>query len=399
MKIAISDMPDDFYKGKKVFVRVDFNVPIEKGRLREDYRIRRSIRTIEYLASRGAAVILASHLGRPKGKVVSDLSLKPVAERLSKVLRVKGVKFVNDCVGKKVKEKVEELMGGEVLLLENLRFHKEEEANDNDFSRDLASLADIYVNDAFSTSHRKHASTYGIASFFEHRLAGFLVQNEIEVLSKLRDNPDRPFTVVVGGAKIKDKIGALKNLISKADRVLIGGAVAYTFLSSKGISVGESLIEEDFLDWAQEVLTKSEEKIFLPEDHVVAPSMDKKAKAKVVQGEIPRGFMGFDIGQKTALRYTHEIMKGQGTVFWNGPMGAFEVDEFSHGTIDIARALSLAYWRGARTVVGGGDTAAALRKAEVLETEVDYVSTGGGASLEFLGGNELPGISILIDKK
>jgi phosphoglycerate kinase len=181
--------------------------------------------------------------------------------------------------------------------------------------------------------------------------------------------------------------------------VLIGGAVAYTFLSSKGISVGESLIEEDFLDWAEEVLTKSEEKVFLPEDHVVAPSMEKRAKAKVVQGEIPRGFMGFDIGQKTALRYTHEIMKGQGTVFWNGPMGAFEIDEFSHGTIDIARALSLAYWRGARTVVGGGDTASALRKAEVLETEVDFVSTGGGASLEYLGGNELPGISILSDKE
>jgi phosphoglycerate kinase len=399
MKMAISDMPDGFYKDKKIFVRVDFNVPIEKGRLREDYRIRRSIRTIEYLANRGAAVILASHLGRPKGKVIPDLSLKPVAERLSKVLRVKSVKFVNDCVGKKVKEAVNQLEVGEVLLLENLRFHKEEEANDNGFSKELASLADIYVNDAFSTSHRKHASTYGIASFFKERLAGFLVQNEIEILSKIRDNPDRPFTVIVGGAKIKDKIGALKNLISKADRVLIGGAVAYTFLSSKGISVGESLIEEDFLDWAQEVLTKSEEKIFLPEDHVVAPSMEKRAKAKLVQGEIPRGFMGFDIGQKTALRYTHEIMKGQGTVFWNGPMGAFEIDEFSHGTIDVARALSLAYWRGARTVVGGGDTAAALRKAEVLETEVDYVSTGGGASLEFLGGNELPGISILNDKK
>lgn len=399
MKIAISDMPDDFYKGKRVLIRVDFNVPIEKGRLREDYRIRRLIRTIEYVAKRGAAVILASHLGRPKGKVASELSLKTVADRLPKVLRVKGVKFVDNCVGKNVKEIVGQLAEGEVVLLENLRFHKEEEANDNDFSKELASLADIYVNDAFSTSHRKHASTYGIASFFKYRLAGFLVQQEIEVLSKIRDNPNRPFTVIVGGAKIKDKISALKNLIRKADRVLIGGAVAYTFLASKGFSVGDSPIEEDFLGWAKKVLTQNKEKIFLPEDHVVAPSMDKKAEAKVIQGEIPSGLKGFDIGQRTALRYTHEIMKGEGTVFWNGPMGAFEIEEFSHGTIDVARAISLAYWRGANTVVGGGDTAFALRKAEVLETEVDYVSTGGGASLEYLGGNELPGISILSDKK
>ena len=399
MKMSISDIPDDFYKGKRVFIRVDFNVPVEKGKVREDYRIRRAILTIEYLTKRGAAVILASHLGRPKGKVVPNLSLKPVAERLSKVLRVRDVKFVDNCVGKNVKDIVNQLAEGEVLLLENLRFHKEEEANDTEFSKELASLADIYVNDAFSTSHRNHASTYGMASFFKHRLAGFLVQKEIEVLSKIRDNPDRPFTVIVGGAKIKDKISALKNLISKADRVLIGGGVAYTFLASKGVSVGDSPIEEDFSDWAKEVTTQSEEKIFLPEDHVIAPSVEKKGKAKVIYGAIPGGFKGFDIGQRTALRYTHEVMKGEGTVFWNGPMGVFEVDEFSHGTVDVARALALAYWRGAHTVVGGGDTVVALRKAEVLETEVDYVSTGGGASLEYLGGGDLPGISALSDEK
>ncbi len=399
MKISISDMPDDFYKGKRVIVRVDFNVPVEKGKIREDYRIRRSISTIEYLANRGAAVILASHLGRPEGKVVPQLSLKPIAERLSEVLRVRDVKFVDDCVGKNVRDNVNQLAEGEVLLLENLRFHKEEEANDIEFSNELASLADIYVNDAFSTSHRNHASTYGIAPYFKHKLAGFLVRKEIEVLGKVRDNPDRPFIVIVGGAKIKDKINALRNLISKADRVLIGGAVAYTFLASKGISVGDSPIEEDFLDSVKEVMIQNEEKIFLPEDHVIAPSTGKKRESKVIYGEIPTGFKGYDIGQNTTIRYTHEIMKGEGTVFWNGPMGIFEVDEFSHGTVDIARALALAYWRGAHTVIGGGDTAAALRKAEVLENEVDYVSTGGGASLEYLGGGEMPGISILSDKE
>ena len=399
MKMSISDMPDDFYKGKRVFVRVDFNVPLGKGKIGEDYRIRRSISTIEYLAKRGGAVILASHLGRPKGKVVTELSLKPIAQRLSEVLRVRGVKFVDDCVGKNVRDNINQLAEGEVLLLENLRFHKEEEANDIEFSKELASLADVYVNDAFSTSHRKHASTYGMASFFRYRLAGFLVQKEIEVLSKVRDNPDKPFIVIVGGAKIKDKMSALKNLISKADRVLIGGAVAYTFLASKGISVGDSSIEGDFLDWANEIMTQSEEKIFLPEDHVVAHSIGKKREAKAIYGEIPTGFKGYDIGQSTTIRYTHEIMKGEGTVFWNGPMGVFEVDEFSHGTVDVARALALAYWRGAHTVVGGGDTMAALRKAEVLENEVDYVSTGGGASLEYLGGGDMPGISILSDKE
>ncbi|MGE5444799.1 MAG: phosphoglycerate kinase [Ignavibacteriales bacterium] len=396
--MSISDLSDDFYRGKRMFVRVDFNVPIEKGKIREDYRIRRSISTIEYLAKRGGTVILASHLGRPKGKAVPELSLKPIAQRLSEVLRVRDLKFVDDCVGKNVKDIVNQLAEGEVLLLENLRFHKEEEANDIEFSKELASLADIYVNDAFSTSHRKHASTYGIAPFFKYRLAGFLVQKEIEILGKVRDNPDRPFIVIVGGAKIKDKISALKNLISKADKVLIGGAVAYTFLASKGISVGDSTIEEDFLDWANEVMIQSEEKIFLPEDYVIAPSMGKKKETKVTYGEIPTGFKGYDIGQSTTTRYTHEIMKGEGTVFWNGPMGVFEVDEFSHGTVDIARALALAYWRGAHTVVGGGDTVAALRKAEVLENEVDYVSTGGGASLEYLGGGDMPGISILNDK-
>jgi phosphoglycerate kinase len=398
MKMSITDLTDDDYKGKKIFVRVDFNVPVEKGKVSEDYRIRRSIPTIEYLARKGAAVILASHLGRPKGKVTQKLSLRPIADRLSGVLKVNEVKFVEDCVGPEVKYSVTRLEQGEVLLLENLRFHKEEEANDPEFSKELASFADIYVNDAFSTSHRSHASTYGMASYFNYRLAGLLVEKELDVLGKIRDNPFRPFIVLVGGVKIKDKINALKNLIMKADKVLIGGGVAYTFLESKGISVGDSPIETDFSGWAKEVMTNYGQKIYLPEDHVIAPSAEKKGKSRSIDGEIPAGFIGYDIGQRTASIYTHEILSGEGTTFWNGPMGLFERDEFSHGTIDVARALSLAYWRGANTVVGGGDTIAALRKAEVLETEVDFVSTGGGASLAFLGGDELPGISVLSDK-
>lgn len=398
MKMSIADLPDENYSGRKVFVRVDFNVPIDRGKVSEDYRIRRSIPTIEYIAKRGASVILASHLGRPKGRVVRRLSLKPIADRLSNVLKVGDVKFVDDCIGSEVKYIISRLEKGEVLLLENLRFHKDEEANDREFCKELASLADIYVNDAFSTSHRSHASTYGMAQLFDYRLAGLLVQKELEVLSKIRENPFKPFIVIVGGAKIKDKISALKNLINKADRVLIGGGVAYTFLASKGISIGDSTIEEEFLDWAREVLTKNEEKIILPEDHVISQGIEKKGRVRMIPGEIPKGYIGLDIGQRTSARFTHEIMSGEGTIFWNGPMGLFERDEFSHGTIDIARALSLAYWRGANTVIGGGDTMAALRKAEVLETEVDFVSTGGGASLVYLGGDELPGISVLSDK-
>ncbi len=398
MKMSITDLPDDDYKGKKIFIRVDFNVPVQKGKVSEDYRIRRSIPTIEYLAKRGSAVILGSHLGRPRGKVTRNLSLRPIADRLSEVLKVNEVKFVEDCVGAEVKYSVSRLEQGEVLLLENLRFHREEEANDPEFSKELASLADIYVNDAFSTSHRSHASTYGMVPHFDHRLAGLLVEKELGVLGKIRDNPFRPFMVIVGGAKIKDKISALRNLIMKADKVLIGGGVAYTFLESKGISVGDSPIEMDFRDWAKEVMAHYGEKICLPEDHVIAPTTDKRAKSRSIDGKIPEGFIGYDIGQKTASAYTHEILSGEGTIFWNGPMGLFEKEEFSHGTIDVARALSLAYWRGANTVVGGGDTIAALRKAEVLETEVDFLSTGGGASLVFLGGDELPGISVLSDK-
>ncbi|HXG31479.1 MAG TPA: phosphoglycerate kinase, partial [Thermodesulfobacteriota bacterium] len=287
---------------------------------------------------------------------------------------------------------------GEVMLLENLRFHKEETDNDPHFAKELASLGDIYVNDAFGTSHRKHASTYGMASYFDLRLAGFLVNRELKFLTKLRDNPDHPFVVIVGGAKIKDKISALKNLIEKADKVLIGGGVAYTFLKAKGISVGSSVTEDEMMDWVKEALSQYGDKIFLPVDHVVAESIEKRKTYMVVDNEIPAELKGFDIGPKTVRKYTSEI-KGNGAIFWNGPMGVFEVDEFSAGTTHIARAVALATWRGATTVVGGGETISAIRKAEVMDSEIVHISTGGGASLEFLGGAELPGISILNDKK
>jgi 3-phosphoglycerate kinase len=396
-KLVISDLPDSEFDGKRVFVRVDFNVPIKDGVISEDYRIRRAIPTIDYLIEKGARIILASHLGRPKGRVISDLSLKAVSSRIAELLG-KPVKFIGKVIGDDVRMEVNELQKGEVMLLENLRFHKEETENDPEFSKALASLADIYVNDAFGTSHRKHASTYGMASYFDFRLAGFIVNRELKFLSRLRDNPEHPFIVIVGGAKIKDKISALKNLLEKADKFLIGGGVAYTFLKAKGVDVGRSITEDEMIDWAREALQKYEEKIFLPIDHVVAENFEKRKVCMVVDNGIPDEFRGFDIGPKTVGKYTSQL-QGTGAIFWNGPMGVFEVDDFSAGTTHVARAVALATWRGATTVVGGGETIAAIRKAEVLDSEIVHISTGGGASLEFLGGEELPGVSILNDKK
>jgi len=396
-KLVVSDLPDSEFDGKRVFVRVDFNVPIKDGVISEDYRIRRTIPTIDYLIEKGARVILASHLGRPKGRVLAELSLKPVSSRIAELLG-KPVKFIGKVIGDDVRMEVNELQKGEVMLLENLRFHKEETDNDPEFSKELASLADIYVNDAFGTSHRKHASTYGMAPYFDFRVAGFLVNRELKFLARLRDNPEHPFIVIVGGAKIKDKISALKNLLEKADKFLIGGGVAYTFLKAKGVDVGRSITEDEMIDWAREALKKYEEKIFLPIDHVVAENFEKRKVCMVVDNGIPDEFRGFDIGPKTVGKYTSQL-QGTGAIFWNGPMGVFEVDDFSAGTTHVARAVALATWRGATTVVGGGETIAAIRKAEVLDSEIVHISTGGGASLEFLGGEELPGVSILNDKR
>ncbi len=398
MKRSIADLQDGAYQGRRVLVRVDFNVPITGGQVREDYRLRRAIPTIEYLSQRGAKIILASHLGKPKGKRVPELSLKPVADRLRTMLKVPAVRFVEEVVGRAVTSATQSMKPGEVLLLENLRFHPQEEANEPGFARQLADLGEIYVNDAFGTMHRAHASTVGAAGLFKERLAGFLVQKELDVLTQLREKPRRPFTVVVGGIKIKDKLSALKALIPKADRVLLGGGIAYTFLAARGIGMGDSPVEREFMPWAKEVLAAHEKTIQLPVDHVIAMSLEERRGFQIVHDSIPAGFRGFDIGRETSLAYTHELMRGEGSIFWNGPPGAFEVDEFADGTVDLARAIALAHWRGAMTVVGGGDTVAALRKAEVLETEVTHVSTGGGASLQYIGGDVLPGIAVLTEQ-
>ena len=395
---VISDIDDSIFKGKKVFVRVDFNVSINNGSVGEDYRIRMTIPTIEYLTKRRSKVIIASHLGRPKG-YQCHYSLAPVARRLSDIIVKSKVNFVNDCVGNSVQKEIEKMNEGDILLLENLRFHKQEEINDFEFSRQLASLADIYVNDAFSTSHRKHASTYGAAKLFDLHLAGFSLNKEVQYLSMIKENPIRPFTFVVGGVKIKDKIGALENLLPKADKVLIGGAAAYTFLKAKGIETGNSLIDFEHLSWASEALSTFGDKIMLPNDHVISSS-SKDIHASMVKGDIPKNMVGFDIGIETAQRYSNEVSgNGSGTVFWNGPMGLFENGLFANGTINIAKSMALAYWRGSKTLIGGGDTLEAMKKAGVSEGEVSHVSTGGGATLRFLAGDEMPGIDALKSNK
>ena len=394
---VISDLDSHQFKGKKVLVRVDFNVSISNGYVGEDYRIRMILPTIEYLTKRGSKVILASHLGRPKGHE-SHYSLAPVAKRLSEIMGKTKVRFVNDCVGEIVDNKIKSMNESDILLLENLRFHKEEVSDDQVFSKHLASLADVYVNDAFSTSHRKHASTHGAAKLFDIRLAGFNLKKEVEYLSMIKENPVKPFTLVVGGVKIKDKIGALENLLPKADRVLIGGAAAYTFLKAKGIKTGNSLIDDEHLPWVTKALSTFSDKIILPTDHVVASS-PTDGSASVVRGDIPDNMAGFDIGNETIERYSFEVGgEGSGTVFWNGPMGLFEIGLFVNGTINIAKSMALAFWRGSTTLIGGGDTLEAMKKAGVSEGEVSHVSTGGGATLRFLAGDEMPGLRVLNQK-
>ena len=394
-KLLVTDLPCSQYEGKRVFVRVDFNVPVNGRKVTEDYRIRRTIPTIDYLTRCGARVILASHMGRPKGRRIERLSMAPVAERLNEFLGIK-VRFPGAVVGRKVENASKKLKDGEVMLLENLRYHNEEQENDADFSKKLASLADIYVNEAFGTSHRAHASTYGMTVHFDKKLAGLMVGNEMKFLSRLIRRPKKPYVVIVGGMKIKDKIGALKNIIKKADKVLIGGGVAYTFLAARGVSVGKCSVEKEMLYWARDALDTYKEKILLPVDHVMAEAAGGKKTLAVTASEIPDDMTAFDIGPKTVEKFTSHI-KGEGTVFWNGPMGFFEVDDFSNGTSAIARSFALATWRGAVTVLGGGDSVASLKKSGVKFSEATHVSTGGGACFEFLGGSDLPGISVLSD--
>lgn len=393
----ISDLEDSKFKNKRVFVRVDFNVKIENGSVGEDYRIRMTIPTIEYLIKRGAKVLLASHLGRPDAPA-PQYSLAPVTNRLSEILARSKVRFVDDCIGDKVENVTSEMQPGDVLLLENLRFYKEEETNEQHFCKSLASLADIYVNDAFSTSHRKHSSTYGAAGLFETRLAGLNLSKEIEYLSMIKEKPAKPFSLVIGGIKIKDKIGALENLLPKADKLLIGGGAAYTFLKAKGVKVGNSIVDYDHLPWVTKALSEFGPKILLPVDHLVASSKDDNFTT-MVKNDIPDGMAGFDIGNDTVHRYSLEIGgNGGGTVFWNGPMGLFEIGAFSNGTINVAKSMALAFWRGSKTLIGGGDTLEAMKRAGVTESEVSHVSTGGGATLRFLAGDEMPGINVLEQK-
>ena len=389
-------MKDSQFHGKTVFVRVDFNVSINNGAIGEDYRIRMSLPTIEYLAKRGAKVIVASHLGRPGGPD-PRYSLALVAKRLTEIVGKSRppIKFAKDCIGLEVEQDISKMKKGEILLLENLRFHKEEETNDPEFSKKLASFADIYVNDAFSTSHRKHSSTYGAAWLFDTRLAGFNLIKEVKYLSMMRENPIKPFTLVLGGVKIEDKIGALEHLLPKADKVIIGGAAAYTFLKAKGLMTGNSLIDQQHLKWVEKALSAYGDKILLPTDHLCASSPNDTS-VTMVTGDIPSGMSGFDIGNETIERYSAEVSaNGGGTLFWNGPMGMFEIKVFSNGTINIAKSMALAYWRGSKTLIGGGDTLEAMKRAGVAENEVSHVSTGGGATLRYLAGDEMPGLIIL----
>ena len=393
---TLSNVEDSQFDGKRVFVRVDFNVSISNGTIGEDYRIRMSLPTIEYLAKRGAKVILASHLGRPEGRDYK-YSIAPVAKRLTEIIGRSRppIRFASDCVGTEIEGYVREMNKGDILLLENLRFHKEEESNDPEFSKKLSSLADIYVNDAFSTSHRKHSSTYGAAWMFDIRLAGFNLIKEVKYLSMIRENPIRPFTIVLGGVKIKDKIGALEHLLPKADKVIIGGAAAYTFLKAKGLKTGSSIIDQEHLQWVDKALASYGDKILLPSDHLCASSPNDSS-VTMVNGEIPNGMSGFDIGNETIERYSNEVgSNGGGALFWNGPMGMFEIKAFSNGTINIAKSMALAYWRGSKTLIGGGDTLEAMKRAGVAENEVSHVSTGGGATLRYLAGDDMPGLVIL----
>jgi len=381
-------------KGKRVFVRVDFNVPIKDSKVTDDMRIREALPTIRYGVEHGAILILASHLGRPKGKPKPEFSLAPAAQRLSELLGRKVI-FAADCIGPEAEKAVNQAGPGDVVLLENLRFHPEEEANDPGFAGKLAALAPVYVNDAFGSAHRAHASTEGITHFVQQAAAGFLMEKELRYLGGALESPERPFVAILGGAKISDKIEVIENLLGKVDRLLIGGAMAFTFLKSQGKNIGKSLCEVDKLDLARELLGRAQSSICLPSDAVASTGMDDESAAHIVpSGEIPAGEMGLDIGPATAAQFAGFIKPAR-TIVWNGPMGVFEKDAFASGTIHIAKAVADSQ---AVSIIGGGDSAAAVAKAGVAD-RITHISTGGGASLEFLAGQTLPGVAALSDRK
>jgi phosphoglycerate kinase len=388
MKKTLRDLE---VQGKRVLVRVDFNVPMQDGQITDDRRIRESLPTIQYLLERGAKVILMSHLGRPKGKPDPQYSLRPVAERLSELLG-RPVRFLEDCVGEAVEQAVQAMAPGEVVLLENLRFHPEEEANDDGFARALARLGDLYVNDAFGSAHRAHASTEGVAHYLP-AVAGFLMEKELRYLGSVLTQPERPFVAILGGAKVHDKIGVIQNLLPKVDRLLIGGGMAFTFLKAQGYEIGRSLLDSDSLEFARRVLQEAGQKIVLPVDVVVAPSPEAETQAQVVPvDQIPPDQMGLDIGPQTVARF-REIVRLARTIVWNGPLGLFERAAFAEGTRGVLQAVAES---GATSILGGGDTAAAAEQLGFAD-RITHISTGGGAALEFLEGRTLPGVAVLMD--
>jgi phosphoglycerate kinase len=389
MKLSIKDLD---IKGQRVFIRVDFNVPLKNGVIGDDTRIKSSLPSIQYALSQGATVVLASHLGRPKGKVNPDMSLRPIADRLAQLLG-KPVAFATDCIGEQASA-----AKGDVVLLENLRFHPEEEKNDAAFAQALASLAARYVNDAFGAAHRAHASVEGITHFFERPAAGLLMEKELQYLGHALENPERPFVAILGGAKVSDKIDVIQNMLGKVDRLIIGGAMAYTFFKSRGVAIGRSLVEDDKLDEAKAIEADAKKRgvtLLLPTDHVVTAKLEAGAAHEVLAvGDAAIGDrMGVDIGPASITAYTAAIADAK-TVVWNGPMGVFEIDAFAAGTNAVAQAVAAV--KGT-TIIGGGDSIAAVKKAGIAD-RITHISTGGGASLEFLGGQTLPGVAALADK-